>query len=144
MFNNMINAHVRSRKLLRRRRRRSRAKLWLSKSMIYFHSVNSQRRQRMMLLMFVLICGDASYGDSHDIFSTMKIWSGQPVQLRDKKISFPISVVLHSSPVRCLRISRSAWSYPYAGFSDPIYAEAYVKMHGFDIMLGMYLRVASR
>lgn len=23
------------------------------------------------------------------------------------------------------------------GFSDPIYAEAYVKMHGFDIMLGM-------
>lgn len=22
------------------------------------------------------------------------------------------------------------------GFSDPIYAEAYVKMHGFDIMLG--------
>lgn len=27
----------------------------------------------------------------------------------------------------CLRLS---------GFSDPIYAEAYVKMHGFDILLG--------
>lgn len=25
------------------------------------------------------------------------------------------------------------------GFSDPIYAEAYVKMHGFDIMLGRLL-----
>jgi hypothetical protein len=24
------------------------------------------------------------------------------------------------------------------GFSDPIYAEALVKMHGFDIMLGAY------
>jgi len=23
------------------------------------------------------------------------------------------------------------------GFSDPIYAEAYVKVHGFDILLGM-------
>ena len=23
------------------------------------------------------------------------------------------------------------------GFSDPIYAEAYVKMHGFDILLGL-------
>jgi coatomer subunit beta len=25
------------------------------------------------------------------------------------------------------------------GFSDPIYAEAFVKMHGFDIMLGTYV-----
>lgn len=24
----------------------------------------------------------------------------------------------------------------HVGFSDPIYAEAYVKMHGFDILLG--------
>jgi coatomer subunit beta len=30
------------------------------------------------------------------------------------------------------------------GFSDPIYAEAYVKMHGFDIMLGAYGRRMSR
>ena len=29
------------------------------------------------------------------------------------------------------------------GFSDPIYAEAYVKMHGFDIMLGMSRRVSQ-
>jgi vesicle coat complex subunit len=26
---------------------------------------------------------------------------------------------------------------PRSGFSDPIYAEAYVKMHGFDILLGL-------
>ncbi len=25
------------------------------------------------------------------------------------------------------------------GFSDPIYAEAYVKVHGFDILLGEYV-----
>lgn len=28
------------------------------------------------------------------------------------------------------------WLSDHLGFSDPIYAEAYVKMHGFDIMLG--------
>lgn len=27
----------------------------------------------------------------------------------------------------------------YIGFSDAIYAEAYVKVHGFDIMLGIFL-----
>lgn len=26
--------------------------------------------------------------------------------------------------------------FRFLGFSDPIYAEAYVKMHGFDILLG--------
>lgn len=26
----------------------------------------------------------------------------------------------------------------YPGFSDPIYAEAYVKVHGFDILLGKH------
>lgn len=30
------------------------------------------------------------------------------------------------------------------GFSDPIYAEAYVKMHGFDILLGMWLLSESQ
>lgn len=28
-------------------------------------------------------------------------------------------------------------AYLFVGYSDPIYAEAFVKMHGFDIMLGM-------
>ncbi len=27
----------------------------------------------------------------------------------------------------------------YPGFSDPVYAEAYVKVHGFDILLGWFL-----
>ena len=30
------------------------------------------------------------------------------------------------------------------GFSDPIYAEAYVKVHGFDISLGKLLRSSLR
>jgi coatomer subunit beta len=29
------------------------------------------------------------------------------------------------------------------GFSDPVYAEAYVKVHGFDILLGTFLYIKS-
>jgi len=32
------------------------------------------------------------------------------------------------------------WNTPRtSGFSDPVYAEAYVKIHGFDILLGRSL-----
>jgi coatomer subunit beta len=37
----------------------------------------------------------------------------------------------------CLSIMMSRTLTGRAGFSDPIYAEAYVKVHGFDIMLGL-------
>ena len=33
---------------------------------------------------------------------------------------------------------------PTTGFSDPIYAEAYVKMHGFDILLGLSTFLCTR
>ena len=36
----------------------------------------------------------------------------------------------------CLVIASICTSYSQTGFSDPIYAEAYVKIHGFDIVLG--------
>ncbi len=36
----------------------------------------------------------------------------------------------------CLVIAPTCTSCPLTGFSDPIYAEAHVKIHGFDIVLG--------
>ena len=57
--------------------------------------------------------------------------------LRSVKISYPILVIFHSSLViicfypLCYKI----W-YEFVGFSNPVYAEVYVKMHGFNIRLG--------
>jgi len=57
--------------------------------------------------------------------------------LRSVKISYPILVIFRSSPVIiCFYLLRYKIWYEFVGFSDPVYAEAYVKMHGFNIMLG--------
>lgn len=61
------------------------------------------------------------------------------VPLRSTRTLFPISVEFRSSLVSSNIIDTSGAVYSHrtpVGFSDPLYAEAYVKVHGFDIMLG--------
>lgn len=61
-------------------------------------------------------------------------------RLKFKKTSSLISAGYHNSPVCMRRIGNSDnCSLLYQGFSDPIYAEAYVKVHGFDISLDVLL-----
>jgi coatomer subunit beta len=70
--------------------------------------------------------------------SMTRMSGGLPGQENCGKISFPTSVAFLSSQVHFLDLTSNQLPqfHHVPGFSDPIYAEAYVKMHGFDIMLG--------
>jgi vesicle coat complex subunit len=62
---------------------------------------------------------------------------GLLVPEKSRGTSSPTSVAYHSSPVSlvCAGLRRSC-HVVLPGLSDPIYCEAYVKMQGFDIVLG--------
>ena len=66
---------------------------------------------------------------------TMKTLVGQLVLERCKRISFRISAESHNLQVRFVMLIGNSLNI-VQGFSDPIYTEAYVKMQGFDILLG--------
>lgn len=58
---------------------------------------------------------------------------------RCKRTSSRTSVASPSSQVASISFLFFQPAKSAAGFSDPIYAEAYVKMHGFDILLDVLL-----
>lgn len=60
-----------------------------------------------------------------------------------RKIIFPISAASHSWRASVALIIKDLLHNSVLGFSDPIYAEAYVKMQGFDILLGILLSYAT-
>ena len=112
-------------------------RLWLCRLTICWLSNSSQRR---MPLMYVILTNPEDLGDegTYWLFPQHDEDVGRATggtEIRED--SYCIWVVFCSSPVTihfyllCYKI----W-YEFAGFSDPIYAEAYVKMHGFNIRLG--------
>ena len=73
----------------------------------------------------------------------VKTFLAPRVLLTPMRTSCRISVAFPSSQVGVTHIySICPSSLCYAGFSDPIYAEAYVKVHGFDILLGTLAHLA--
>lgn len=80
--------------------------------------------------------------------SSRRIWC-EPLGLpTSRTISSPSSARLSSLPVRvsrflCLKSETCRSPSPFTGFSDPVYSEAIVTVHGFDINLGKQSSRAS-
>ncbi|KAG1837844.1 armadillo-type protein [Suillus subalutaceus] len=97
--------------------------------------------QSMLIMTSIIRVGQSKFDSNERILNCIQTLS----ELQEKSIVHDIflkntktaySKMLVAQEVRSSRKSRIS---QLTGFSDPIYAEAYVKMHGFDIMLDVLL-----